>query len=524
MRNKTKYLGISLALAATLAACSTNDFESAPAINGNGMITAYTPQSGESTRTVYEADGSNLKVTWSAADENMYTINAYADGWTAGQLKQVSSKDNGTSANFNAYDVKGSKQVGYKAGKLFAFYPQNTTAASSFKSLTTDGTTASVSLPLVNQTGKLEDLHNYDYMTATADVSVNADNEATVGDLNMNHEIAVLHIAKGSEVSLASGNVTKIELSATSGLYGSGTMTVTRSGSTLSSSISGTNGTIAINGNFAVADNKLSEDVYVAILPTTTFSDLKAKFTYDNGDSYAYNYTGSTSKFEKGKVYNWSPGIAAADKEFTLSGISQTATQRFIIAYKSTGKYNWYCTHEENSIGGYTYTIDGLHIDTSTPESKVTFALKISKSALAKNMTFSLKSCTGVYRLWKTDAVDVDLKSFNIVGWYGNSGFTGSSTSSPDASHLYGKCEAVLPDLNTNGSDFYKAYVNNCKFTIVSNYGIEQQITIKYFGRFLRYIYKNADTDGSLTIYKYQLPGGTWTQVTNKQYNAWKNK
>ena len=131
--NKIKYLGI--ALAATLASCSTNDFDTAPAINGNGMITAYTPQSGESTRTAYEADGSNLKVTWSAADENMYTINASAEGWTAGQLKQVSATENGASANFNAYDIDGTKQVGYKAGKLFAFYPQNTTVASSFTSL-----------------------------------------------------------------------------------------------------------------------------------------------------------------------------------------------------------------------------------------------------------------------------------------------------------------------------------------------------------------------------------------------------
>mgnify|MGYP007007444355 CR=1 FL=1 len=514
MRNKTKYLGISLALAATLASCSTNDFDTAPAINGNGMITAYTPQSGESTRTAYEADGSNLKVTWSASDENMYTINAATDSWTAGQLKQVSAAENGASANFNAYDIDGTKQVGYKAGKLFAFYPQNTTVASGFTSLSSDGTTATVPLSLTGQSGKLTDLHNYDYMTAIADVSVNADNEATVGALNMNHEIAVLHIAKGSEVSLTSGNVTKIELSATSGFYGSGTMTITRSGSTISSNVTGTTGTITINGNFAVADNKLSDDVYVAILPTASFSGLKAKFTYSNGDAYTYNYSGKTTKFEKGKVYSWSPEIAAADKEFTLSGISQTGKRRTTIADKDINK--WYCKYELINSNYYKYTIDGLLIDTSTNEQKVAFTLKIGSSTLAKNMTFNLISSKGVYRLWNKETVDLDIKSFNI-NWYGNNSFTGSSTTVPDASHLYGKCEVVLKDLKDNGSDFYKQLVKSCSFTLKSNYGKEQTISIQAFNRSLTWTrYKDAYRNN--TILKYQLPDNSWKEITIGTY------
>ena len=514
MRNKTKYLGISLALAATLASCSTNDFDTAPAINGNGMITAYTPQSGESTRTAYEADGSNLKVTWSAADENMYTINASAEGWTAGQLKQVSATENGTSANFNAYDIDGTKQVGYKAGKLFAFYPQNTTVASSFTSLSSDGTTATIPLSLTGQSGKLTDLHSYDYMTATADVSVNADNEATVGALNMNHEIAVLHIAQGSEVSLTSGSVTKIELSATSGFCGSGTMTITRNGSTISSNVTGATGTITINGNFAVADNKLSDDVYVAILPTASFSGLKAKFTYSNGDAYTYNYTGKTNKFEKGKVYNWSPEIAAADKEFTLSGISQTGKRRTTIADNDINK--WYCKYELINSNYYKYTIDGLLIDTSTNEQKVAFTLKIGSSTLAKNMTFNLISSKGVYRLWNKETVDLDIKSFNI-NWYGNNSFTGSSTTVPDASHLYGKCEVVLKDLKDNGSDFYKQLVKSCSFTLKSNYGKEQTISIQAFNRSLTWTsYKDAYRNN--TILKYQLPDNSWKEITIGTY------
>ena len=509
--NKIKYLGI--ALAATLASCSTNDFDTAPAINGNGMITAYTPQSGESTRTAYETDGSNLKVTWSAADENMYTINAYADGWTAGQLKQVSSKDNGTSANFNAYDVKGSKQVGYKAGKLFAFYPQNTTAASSFEALTTDGTTASVSLPLANQTGKLEDLHNYDYMTATADVSVNADNEATVGSLQMNHEIAVLHIAKGSEVSLASGNVTKIELSATSGLYGSGTMNVTRNGSTISSKITGTTGTITINGNFAVADNKLSEDVYVAILPATTFSGLKAKFTYDNGDSYTYNYTGSTTKFEKGKVYNWSPEIAAADKNFTLGDISIVSKRRY-----------------DTSVSTYsagTYTVDKLKITptnngNSYPVLKVSFVMTAGNGNVAKYMNYTKVSCKGVYRLWKTSETDIDTDKFTLVGWYTNQQCTTGKSSAPDATHKYAKFELTFPDLKTDGSDYYKLLIQKLKVTVNNNLGVSKTASLK---QSLSSITSRYSPDLSTyplekLIFKYKTPDGD-KKHTVQQYFDW---
>ena len=351
-------------------------------------------------------------------------------------------------------------------------------------------------------------------MTATADVSVNADNEATVGALNMNHEIAVLHIAQGSEVSLTSGSVTKIELSATSGFCGSGTMTITRNGSTISSNVTGATGTITINGNFAVADNKLSDDVYVAILPTASFSGLKAKFTYSNGDAYTYNYTGKTNKFEKGKVYNWSPEIAAADKEFTLSGISQTGKRRTTIADNDINK--WYCKYELINSNYYKYTIDGLLIDTSTNEQKVAFTLKIGSSTLAKNMTFNLISSKGVYRLWNKETVDLDIKSFNI-NWYGNNSFTGSSTTVPDASHLYGKCEVVLKDLKDNGSDFYKQLVKSCSFTLKSNYGKEQTISIQAFNRSLTWTrYKDAYRNN--TILKYQLPDNSWKEITIGTY------
>ena len=329
--NKTKYLGISLALAATLASCSTNDFDTAPAINGNGMITAYTPQSGESTRTAYEADDSNLKVTWSASDENMYTINAATDGWTAGQLKQVSVAENGTSANFNAYDIDGTKQVGYKAGKLFAFYPQNTAVASSFQNITSDGTTATVPLSLTGQSGKLTDLHNYDYMTATSIVS--ADNN--VDALQMKHEIAVLHINKGIKTLVENGTISKVVVSAT-GLKTAGTMTITRNGSDITTAVAGTGSDASLtinNCSYKVENNQLADDIYLAILPGT-MSNLTMKLTID-GNDFDYVYQGNVSDFQAGKVYNWSPTVDPGVMYFTIKTTS--SKKDFTIPFATSG-------------------------------------------------------------------------------------------------------------------------------------------------------------------------------------------
>jgi len=408
--NKIKYLGI--ALAATLASCSTNDFDTAPAINGNGMITAYTPQSGESTRTAYEADGSNLKVTWSASDENMYTINAATDSWTAGQLKQVSAAENGTSANFNAYDIDGTKQVGYKAGKLFAFYPQSTTAASSFKNLASDGTTATVPLSLTGQSGKLTDLHNYDYMTATADVSVNADNEATVGALQMNHEIAVLHINKGIETLAENGTITKVEVSAT-GMKSAGTMTITRNGNNITQNVAGKGSDAALvinNCNFTVKDSKLDDDIYLAILPGT-MSNLKLKITI-NGDEYDFDYKGSTSNFEAGNVYNWNPTYSVDKMKFKVS-VNSSNGLGFNIPFPTSGTtpakitINWgdgktnvvdagstlsssdKFNHTYTSAGTYTITINTAQTD---PSQKQIPMLKFGKNRTDNNNVKKLKS------------------------------------------------------------------------------------------------------------------------------------
>ena len=512
-KNNYKIMGATLALAAVLSACSNNDFESAPAINGNGMITAIAPQGGSTnTRTAYNQDGSDLKVTWKASGEDMYTINATADGWTAGQLKQVNGTEGSTSANFYAYDATASKRVALNAGTLFAFYPQSTTLADKFTSLSSNDASVYVPLTLDGQSGKLEDLQKYDYMTATSTVST-VNGETNVNALQMNHEIAVLHIAKGSEVSLASGNVTKIELSATSGLYSSGTMTITRSGSTISSKITGTTGTITINGNIAVADNKLSDDVYVAILPTASFSGLKAKFTYSNGDSYIYNYNGTTTKFEKGKVYNWSPEIAAADKNFTLGDISIVSKRRY-----------------DTSVSTYsagTYTVDALKITptyngNSYPVLKVSFVMTVGNGNVAKYLNYSMESCKGVYRLWNTSETDIDTDKFTLVGWYTNQQCTTGKSSTPDATHKYAKFELTFPDLKTDGSDYYKLLIQKLKVTVKNNFGVSKTASLKQSLSPItsRWTPNESTYPLKKLIFKYKTPDGD-KQHTTQQYYDW---
>lgn len=524
-KNNYKIMGATLALAAALTACSNNDFESAPAINGNGMITVFAPQgSNISTRTAYNQDGSDLKVTWNASGEDMYTINATADGWTAGQLKQVNGTSGSTSANFYAYDATASKRVSLNAGTLFAFYPQNSNIADKFTSLSSDGTSVSVPLTLDGQSGKLEDLQKYDYMTATSTVST-ANGETNVEALQMNHEIAVLHLGKGIEVSMTSGSVTKIELSATSGLYGSGTMTISRNGSDISSSVSGTNGTITVNGNFAVEDSKLAEDIYVAVLPSA-FNGLKAKFTYSNGDSYTYAYKGSTNQFAKGKMYNWTPEIAAEDKEFTISSITQSGARRYMIGTSDSNRDRIdYCTASKNSNGGIDYTVDALKMDTSTPAEAVTCVIKMNNANLAKSVKFELEGITGSYRLWKKDLVNIDYKSFTVTGWYSNANCSGTSVSTPDASHLYAKCEIVFNDLDcTNGTDFYKFLMKNCTIKIKSNYGVEKTTSINAITHRLLSYYYDAQQNSKYYTLKYYIPDGKWVSCTLAEYAAMKKE
>lgn len=420
--NKTKYLGISLALAATLAACSTNDFDSAPAVNGNGMITAITPTgSGTTTRTSYSQEGSDLTATWNASDEKMYTLNTTAEGWTAGQLIQAdAATDNNTKANFNAYDVEGTKQVGYKAGKLFAFYPQNATAASSFKSLASDGSSVSVPLTLDGQTGKLADLSKYDYMTATSSVSENN----TVEALQMKHEIAVLHINKGIETLAENGTITKIEVSAT-GMKTTGAMTITRNGSDITSAVAGTGSDASLiinNCSYTVKDSKLDDDIYLAILPGT-MTNLKMKFTI-NGDEYDFDYKGSTSSFEAGKVYNWSPTYSVDKMKFTVA-VSSSNGLGFNIPFPTTGStpakitINWgdgktdvveananlsssdKFNHTYASAGTYTVTINTAQTD---PSKKQIPMLNFGKNRTGNKNVQKLKSIdTWMLNMGETD-------------------------------------------------------------------------------------------------------------------------
>ena len=516
--NKIKFLSCAAALLATLTGCNTDDSlgSASSSKSQTPSITAITPNGGTTTRTAYEQDGTGLNVTWSASDEKMYYLAATEDTWTAGQLIQdvtdapsptadeassAASSSAATQANFTAYDVDGSGTTPIKkAGSIFALYPQKSDYANAFKSIQEEGTTASVTLPLSNQTGKLADLHNLDYMTATSDVKAN-DGNIEVSPLQMNHEIAVLHIAQGSEVSLASGSVTKIEISATSGFYSSGTMTITRNGSTITSNITGTIGTITINDNFAVADNKLSDDVYVAILPTASFSGLKAKFTYSNGDSYTYTYTGSTSKFEKGKVYNWSPEIAAADKEFTIE------------TYKKE-IYHWYGTSNASYSNGI-YTMDKLFLKDSENTTKYGGDLKISLIITVKNgnvakcTNFNLKSVKAAYAMYDPNTkVDIDrMESFSIQGWYTSSDCSGTPSQSPDATHIFGKCIVSFKQLNLDGSDFYKEIMKNCEFTVVNDYGKEASFTKNYVEEAINFVCPPGRTKEN-TYIKFQTPAG----------------
>ena len=423
-KNNYKIMGATLALAAAFTACSNNDFESAPAINGNGMITAIAPQGGNvNTRTAYNQEGSDLKVTWNASDEDMYTINATADGWTAGQLKQVNGTSGSTSANFYAYDATVSKRVSLNAGTLFAFYPQSSTIADKFTSLSSDGTTVSVPLTLDGQSGKLEDLQKYDYMTATSEVTEN-NGAISVAPLQMKHEIAVLHINKGIQTLTENGTITKVEVMA-DGLKTTGNMNITRSSSTINSDVTATGSDPSLvidNCSYNIKDSKLNDDIYLAILPGT-MTNLKMKFTI-NGDEYDFDYKGNTTAFEAGKVYNWNPTYSVDKMKFTVT-VSSSNGLGFNIPFPTTGTtpakitVNWgdgktdvveagttmsssdKFNHTYASAGTYSVTINTAQTDPSKQQIPM---LKFGKNRTGNNNAQKLKSIdTWMLNMGKTD-------------------------------------------------------------------------------------------------------------------------
>ena len=311
------------ALVALFGSCSESISDYFDANHGT-EITATMPSAELiHTRTAYEiVDNSQepLAVIWEKSGEKLYSVCTSADAGklNGGVLEQSAVSEDGKSATFKA---------GYTlaAGQLFAFYAGHQDLQETFENAS-DNTSVTATLKFDGQTGKYTDLANYDYMTAKVD-NVKPDGQKfKMGTLSLQHEIAVV-VLKKDMVLKNVGNATKVTKIELQGVPTTGTLTVSRSSDALSSNITlGSTGTITIdNADVAIADSKLSDDIYIATLPVSSLANLKVKMTYDNNTAYTYTYSGTATKLEKGYVYDWTPvsdfGFSAQAVDFHIEGV-----------------------------------------------------------------------------------------------------------------------------------------------------------------------------------------------------------
>ena len=311
------------ALVALFGSCSESISDYFDANHGT-EITATMPSAEPiHTRTAYEiVDNSQepLAVTWEKSGEKLYSVCTSADAGklNGGVLEQSAVSEDGKSATFKA---------GYTlaAGQLFAFYAGHQDLQETFENAS-GNTLVTATLKFDGQTGKYTDLANYDYMTAKVD-NVKPDGQKfKMGTLSLQHEIAVV-VLKKDMVLKNVGNATKVTKIELQGVPTTGTLTVSRSSDALSSNITlGSTGTITIdNADVAIADSKLSDDIYIATLPVSSLANLKVKMTYDNNTAYTYTYSGTATKLEKGYVYDWTPvsdfGFSAQAVDFHIEGV-----------------------------------------------------------------------------------------------------------------------------------------------------------------------------------------------------------
>ena len=311
------------ALVALFSSCSESISDYFDANHGTEITASMPSAEPIHTRTAYEiVDNSQepLSVTWEKSGEMLYSVCTSADAGklNGGVLEQSAVSEDGKSATFKA-------NYTLAAGQLFAFYAGHQDLQDTFENAS-GNTSVTASLKFEGQTGKYKDLANYDYMTAKVD-NVKPDGQKfKMGTLSLQHEIAVV-VLKKDMVLKNVGEATKVTKVELQGVPTSGTLTVSRSGDALTSTISNSStGSITINtANVAITDGKLSEDIYIATLPVSSLANLKVKMTYDNNTAYTYTYSGTATKMDKGYVYDWTPvsdfGFSAQAVDFHIEGV-----------------------------------------------------------------------------------------------------------------------------------------------------------------------------------------------------------
>lgn len=314
---KTKHLLATAACMAAIAMAATScNNDELPDNNNPGnqtatdnatfTITASTPAEKPTTRLEYKegvSGTSGLEVKWAKGEEAFVASNrSNKGGGFTKEIKGIKTEttESSKTATFKVYNTFGSPAT-LEAGTLYALYPAKDSYNNNFENIHKD-----IPLPLTGQTGKLDDMHNFDYMTADAIIT---DNPAEAPNLSFKRRVAILRLS-GLTFQGATGGSATISISGT-GLKTRGSLYLTGDANTTTLEPAGDDGTIATTGTFAIgSDGKLTENVYICFFPPKGgISNLKITATVGD-NSYEYSYAGTvgtaSNPFEEGYMYTLS--------------------------------------------------------------------------------------------------------------------------------------------------------------------------------------------------------------------------
>lgn len=347
---KTKHLLATAACMAAIAMAATScNNDELPDNNNPGnqtatdnatfTITASTPAEKPTTRLEYKegvSGTSGLEVKWAKGEEAFVALNVSKGRDTKG-IKGIKTEtaESSKTATFAVHDLSG-RPATLEAGTLHALYPAKDSYNGSFEKVYQD-----ILLPLTGQSGKLVDMHNFDYMTADAIIT---DNPAEAPNLSFKRRVAILRLSGLTFQGATSGSAT-ISVSGT-GLKTEGRLWLTGYANTTTLEPFGDDGAITTTSTFAIgSDGKLTENVYICFFPPTgSISNLKITATVGD-NSYEYSYAGTvgtaSNPFEEGYMYTLSDAEMMKSKivyDYTLD--EQRAETSSIPSLATPGQAN----------------------------------------------------------------------------------------------------------------------------------------------------------------------------------------
>lgn len=347
---KTKHLLATAACMAAIAMAATScNNDELPDNNNPGnqtatdnatfIITASTPAEKPTTRLEYKegvSGTSGLEVKWAKGEEAFVAFNASQSMATKGILGiKPETAESSKTATFAVHDLSG-RPATLEVGTLYALYPAKDSYNGKFESTGID-----ILLPLTGQSGKLVNMHNFDYMTADAIITDKSDKAP---NLSFKRRVAILRLS-GLTLQGATGGSATISVSGT-GLKTQGNLYLTGDANTTTLEPAGNDGTITTTSTFAIgSDGKLTENVYICFFPPTGgISNLKITATVGD-NSYEYSYAGTvgtaSNPFEEGYMYTLSDAEMMKSKivyDYTLD--EQSAESSSIPSLATPGQAN----------------------------------------------------------------------------------------------------------------------------------------------------------------------------------------